>query len=585
MPKPEIYLSYAWGDDAEVGESRQKIADDLYETLAKDHRIAIIRDKARLKYGDSISEFMLRIAKAKTIVLIISDKYLRSPYCMFELLQIFRRSNSDLNEMKKKIFPLILPDAKLFLPEHRLNYAQHWKQKKEDLIQQIAGLDLTGALGFGESLQIYEDISANIEKLLFLLGDIYSLNTQKIAPDNFEETIKLIVGQTMTAATGDKDAGDEYSFNEIFIRRLIELMAAKNSVAQRILNNVKDLPEWEKDEAIVQKVKGFISSSFPGIINVQLNKLWAIGNDKHQKDYVDNSVLLAKRTIQLLCFAFLSRLWDYKSKVPLPLEKKDKEIIGDFFERIIEPGLDKYLDLLQTLVRIFTNYPGYSPFPELTDLETALTPGSEFGQACKTLQSIRKEAEHSGYTPDIFQRTESALAVFLSSLTLLSGYKMVSIKAIGYYAARNTTPHYLHNYTALEEKNAEKANLDMVKYFTIPGHADAILLFKEDYRDGLNLFPFMVDLNALDLEKIESNILFYSAKDGFNDNSLNYCFSAGDKTKSIAAGDAIQIALKDGSMIDIEGQKQLKRLTMIMQFEEAKKIILGGNTPAALVHM
>jgi hypothetical protein len=95
----------------------------------------------------------------------------------------------------------------------------------------------------------------------------------------------------------------------------------------------------------------------------------------------------------------------------------------------------------------------------------------------------------------------------------------------------------------------------------------------------------MVDLNALDLEKIESNILFYSAKDGFNDNSLNYCFSAGDKTKSIAAGDAIQIALKDGSMIDLEGQKQLKRLTMIMQFEEAKKIILGGNTPAALVRM
>jgi len=85
-----------------------------------------------------------------------------------------------------------------------------------------------------------------------------------------------------------------------------------------------------------------------------------------------------------------------------------------------------------------------------------------------------------------------------------------------------TTPQYLIITPHRGKRIAEKDTTGHGKYFTIPGHADAILLLKEDYEDGLNLFPFMVELNALDLETDSNqNSLFYSAKGRIHNNSLN----------------------------------------------------------------
>src|SRR5687768_458094 len=113
MPsKFEIFFSYAWGDENEHGESREKIVDELYKSLIEDGYL-VIRDKVDGIYKGLISEFMRRIGRGNCIVIAISNKYLKSPNCMFELLEIYRKSNSEINEMKEKIFPLILNDAKI----------------------------------------------------------------------------------------------------------------------------------------------------------------------------------------------------------------------------------------------------------------------------------------------------------------------------------------------------------------------------------------------------------------------------------------------------------------------------------------
>src|SRR5689334_4833282 len=102
----EIFFSYAWDNQNEEGESREKIVNDLYETLKKEN-YNVVRDKTDLRYKGLISDFMRRIGKGNYIVVAISDKYLKSQYCMFELLEIFRKSNSDKDTFKEKIFPIV----------------------------------------------------------------------------------------------------------------------------------------------------------------------------------------------------------------------------------------------------------------------------------------------------------------------------------------------------------------------------------------------------------------------------------------------------------------------------------------------
>ncbi len=104
MSKTEIFLSYAWG-----GESEQ-IINEL-DNAFRERGIVLIRDKRDLGFKGMITDFMKRIGKGSAVVTVISDKYLKSPYCMFELLEIYRNQN-----FGERIYPIVLEDAKIFDP-------------------------------------------------------------------------------------------------------------------------------------------------------------------------------------------------------------------------------------------------------------------------------------------------------------------------------------------------------------------------------------------------------------------------------------------------------------------------------------
>ena len=73
MSQPEIFLSYAWGSESE------QIVNDL-DSAFKAKGITLIRDKRDLGFKSIITEFMQRIGKGQAVVVVITDKYLKSPY-------------------------------------------------------------------------------------------------------------------------------------------------------------------------------------------------------------------------------------------------------------------------------------------------------------------------------------------------------------------------------------------------------------------------------------------------------------------------------------------------------------------------
>ncbi len=118
-----IFISYAWG-----GKSEDTVNE--LETAFANRGIRIVRDKKDLEYKGSIEEFEKRIGRGECVILVISDEYLRSKHCMYELIEIDNNQN-----IRKRIFPIILEDAKIFDAMDRIEYITYWEKRIEILIQ------------------------------------------------------------------------------------------------------------------------------------------------------------------------------------------------------------------------------------------------------------------------------------------------------------------------------------------------------------------------------------------------------------------------------------------------------------------
>ena len=72
-----------------------------------------------MTFGDSIAKFMKDIGQGDRIFVFLSDKYLKSPFCMFELFEIWRTCRLNEVELTKRVRLYPLGDAKIWEIEHR----------------------------------------------------------------------------------------------------------------------------------------------------------------------------------------------------------------------------------------------------------------------------------------------------------------------------------------------------------------------------------------------------------------------------------------------------------------------------------
>jgi internalin A len=190
----EVFISYAWGDDTDEGKRRGGVADAICAAL-KSKNIPIRRDKADMASGDRIKEFMDRLIEGDLIVVVLSDKYLRSPYCMHELLGIYRRCQAQANRFLKRVIPVILPDAKLSRTVDRLKYAKFWKDERDELDQAIRGLDDVSFAGVEsiKEFRLVNDFARDVADMLTYLNDkLMPRDLAQMERDGFAEIVRLV---------------------------------------------------------------------------------------------------------------------------------------------------------------------------------------------------------------------------------------------------------------------------------------------------------------------------------------------------------------------------------------------------------
>lgn len=128
-PKSTAYISYAWKDDQNA--AREDFVDYLYDELTGREGVKIFRDRNVLTIQDSIESFMNRIGRGKAVIIVVSDKYLKSEYCMYEAWQIYKNDN-----FNDRVFIAVLPDADLS-DDGIQAYISHWIKRKESLGDRI----------------------------------------------------------------------------------------------------------------------------------------------------------------------------------------------------------------------------------------------------------------------------------------------------------------------------------------------------------------------------------------------------------------------------------------------------------------
>ena len=184
-----VFISYAWGGE------REEIVNQIDQAL-QSRGLKIIRDKRDLGYKGSISEFMERIWQGNCVIVVISDKYLRSQNCMFELVEI-----AEGKQFHDRIFPVVLNDANIYDPMKRIEYVKYWEVKRSELAEAMRTLDPANLQGIRDDMDLYDRIRDKISGLASTLKDMNTLTPDMHKDSDFHELYEGIVMRMQNAAT------------------------------------------------------------------------------------------------------------------------------------------------------------------------------------------------------------------------------------------------------------------------------------------------------------------------------------------------------------------------------------------------
>jgi small GTP-binding protein len=117
-------------------------------------------------------------------------KYLKSPNCCFELVQIAKHG-----DFADRIFPIVLAEAKIYDPAERGRFIEHWEKKKDDLDAVMKRVSAANMEGFREEIDLYAEIRALLPKLLDVLKNMNALTPEIHHRSGFSEIFNAVMAK------------------------------------------------------------------------------------------------------------------------------------------------------------------------------------------------------------------------------------------------------------------------------------------------------------------------------------------------------------------------------------------------------
>ena len=175
----DIFISYSWKDKDEVN----KIDKD-FQAIG----ITFTRDERDLNYHQSIKEFMKRVRKADYVLMVISDTYLKSRNCMYEVMEFIKGE-----DYKDRILHIILDNCMdIFTPAGRVKYVAFWEDEYKKTKEAISSLDPMNAVDLYKDLRIIENICRDINSFISTVSDMLCIPLDELTAKGYKPILDFI---------------------------------------------------------------------------------------------------------------------------------------------------------------------------------------------------------------------------------------------------------------------------------------------------------------------------------------------------------------------------------------------------------
>lgn len=185
---PTLFISYSW----QTKQLADKISNDL-EVIG----IRVIKDNKELEYTDNIPDFMKRIRSSDFALLLISDDYLKSKNCLYEILELQKDENH-----WDKVLPIVCDGTRIYSSFERIKYINFWEQKTSELESALKTINPLNSIELYKDLKIFKDISYNIDSFLKLISESLHFKPEEIFEKKYKPiTDKLGLGTNAETLT------------------------------------------------------------------------------------------------------------------------------------------------------------------------------------------------------------------------------------------------------------------------------------------------------------------------------------------------------------------------------------------------
>lgn len=150
-----------------------KIA-DMIDCYFKDYNVTIKRDIRDINNWESIKQFMKSIRDQDYVILVITADYLRSPNCMYEVLEIMKDRN-----FEKRIFPIVI-ERKIYDPVGRIEFIKYWDRKCKEIEDEIKSIPLSCSEEVIHELKKYTKINLSINEFMTLIADMNNPSIESV---------------------------------------------------------------------------------------------------------------------------------------------------------------------------------------------------------------------------------------------------------------------------------------------------------------------------------------------------------------------------------------------------------------------
>lgn len=192
-----VFLSYCQKDS--------DIADiiDTEITAKAEGKAKISRDIRDVEYHQSFKKFMQSIETHDYVIMVISDNYLKSRNCMFEVLEVIKDS-----QYEKKLAFIVLNDkdisfykdqsnlnigAKVYSMDGQTSYILYWTDIENDLQRQIEAIgDTTRAIHQIKEKRVVQRILLDVPEFMEFLKDAKGLPLSEHIEKGFSDILNFM---------------------------------------------------------------------------------------------------------------------------------------------------------------------------------------------------------------------------------------------------------------------------------------------------------------------------------------------------------------------------------------------------------